>query len=209
MEKTDLKKTLKPLYSTGKRDTVPHLVEVPPARYLMADGSGDPNTSERFHVLTGALYAAAYGVKFALKEHGKDFAVMPLEGLWWSSDMDAFREGRKHDWLWTLLIMVPEFVDETAVRSALSSAVERKKLAADVADAVRLEALSEGTAVQALHIGPYDAEAPLIAKMHEHAHAQGYELAGKHHEIYLSDPRRVEPGKLKTILRHPVRAAGS
>lgn len=209
MEKIDLKKTLKPLYSTGKRDTIPHLVEVPPARYLMTDGSGDPNTSHWFQTVTGALYATAYGVKFALKEAGRDFAVMPLEGLWWSKDLEAFRQNRKHDWLWTLLIMVPDFVDEPAVRAALASAVEKGKVAAEVAEEVRLETLSEGTAVQALHIGPYDAEAPLIAQMHEFAEAEGYELSGKHHEIYLSDPRRVEPERMKTILRHPVRRGGT
>ncbi|WP_181779955.1 GyrI-like domain-containing protein [Pseudonocardia pini] len=189
---------------TAKRDS-PQVVDVPDLQYLMIDGHGDPNTSVRDAAIS-ALYPLAYALKFASrKELGRDYVVMPLEGLWWAEDMRAFTAERdKSRWDWTLMIMVPdwttaEMVD--AARLALRTPPER------VAD-VRLETLSEGRCVQALHIGSYDDEADLLRHIHEEViPGQGLTLRGKHHEIYLSDPRRVEPARLRTILRQPVSRA--
>ena len=203
MSKTDLKKELATLYSTGKKDLVPHLVEVPPLQYVMIDGTGDPN-SESFGEAMGALYAAAYGVKFASKADGRDFGVMGAEGLWWTDPPEAFSMTAKGDWFWTLLLILPEWITSGMVDDALAAAVEKGKVDQSTAAKVRLETLNEGLSVQVLHIGPYEAEPPTIASMHEYAYGQGYKLRGKHHEIYMNDPRRVAPEKMKTILRHPI-----
>jgi len=195
--KVDLKREL-PCY-TARRDT-PQVVDVPDLRYLMIDGHGDPNTPA-YAAALAALYPVAYKLKFASKaELGRDYVVMPLEGLWWAADMAAFTTARdKSRWDWTLMIMVPDWVPVemfAAVVEQLGS------------DAIRLESLSEGRCVQALHVGSYDDEAHLLRRMHqEFIPERGLVMVGKHHEIYLSDPRRVAPSKLRTILRQPVAPA--
>ncbi len=205
--KIDERKVLSEFYPSGKRATTPHLVDVSPGLFVMVDGQGDPNTSERYMEAIGMIYAVSYGAKFASKALGNDYAVMPMEGLWWSDDIDAFEEERRDEWLWTLMIRHPDVAGEELLRKAVEQAAAKGKLTEKQASEVRIERFDEGLAVQALHIGPYDSEGPLIAQMHEWAIGEGFKLRDKHHEIYLGDPRRTAPEKLKTILRQPVEKA--
>lgn len=182
------------------------IVDVPDLTYLMIDGSGDPNTSPVFATAVAALYPLAYALKFASKrELDRDYVVMPLEGLWWADDMDAFTTSRdKSQWKWTLLMMVPPWIDDDAVTRARDAVGRRSP--PERLDEVRLELLCERRCVQTLHVGSFDSEGPLLQRMHEEfLPAHGLRLTGRHHEIYLSDARRVAPGKRRTILRQPVR----
>lgn len=179
-------------------------LEVPVTRYLMADGHGDPNTSPAFTRAVQALYPVAYAVKFFSKrELGRDYVAPPLEGLWWASDMSAFTAARdKSRWDWTLLLMVPDWIEESAVESA----IEAKRAAGE--PAVRQEVLSEGRCIQTLHLGSFDDEAPVLARLHDEVIPQaGLRMVGTHHEIYLSDARRTAPERMRTILRQPVAPA--
>jgi hypothetical protein len=203
MPKIDFKKELKHLYGPSAKKF--EVVDVPPMNFLMLDGHGDPNTAQEYKDALEALYAVSYKLKFvSKKELGKDYVVPPLEGLWWAEDMEAFTAARdKSAWDWTMMIMQPQWITQEMVEAAVKQ-VEKKGLPA--LPKLCLETYHEGLAVQILHIGSYDDEAPTIAKMHhEFMPESGYEPAGKHHEIYLSDPRQVAPEKLKTVLRQPVR----
>lgn len=201
MEKMDLRKKFALLYKASAKK--PALVEVPALNFLMADGAGDPNPSPSFQKAIQGLYGLSYTLKFGFKmRKGIDWTVMGLEGLWWADDMSAFPAGRKDEWKWTLMIMqpdvvTPELIDEIAARM-------REAGKAGALDRMRLEAFEEGLSVQVLHVGPYAGEGATIARMHEFARANGYEPRGRHHEIYLGDPRRSAPEKLRTILRQPV-----
>lgn len=192
----------------AKRRT-PQVVTVPDLQYLMIDGHGDPNTPA-FGDATAALYPVAYKLKFASRKTlGRDYVVMPLEGLWWADDMEAFTDARdKTQWDWTLMTMVPDWITKDMVIDAVEqvAAKDRPARLDDLRlDDLRLETLSEGLCVQALHVGAYDDEAELLRRMHrEFIPSQGLRMTGKHHEIYLSDVRKVEAAKLKTILRQPV-----
>lgn len=204
MDKVDFKKTLKHLYNPPRKDFV--IVEVPRMNFLMIDGQGDPNTAESYQHALEALYGMSFTIKFASKkELGRDYTVPPLEGLWWAEDMDIFTTtSSKDEWLWTMMMMVPDWIDEMFVEKGRAKVAESKELA--TLDSVRFESYEEGLSVQILHIGPYDAEGPTIARLHdEFLPQQGFVENGKHHEIYLSDPRRVAPEKWKTVLRQPVR----
>jgi hypothetical protein len=203
MSKIDFKKELKHLYRPSPKEFV--VVDVPPMNFLMIDGHGDPNTAQEYQDAVEALYAVSYKLKFtSKKELGKDYVVPPLEGLWWAEGMEAFTAARdKSAWDWTMVIMQPEWITREMVEETVKQ-VEKKGLPG--LSKLRLETYHEGLAVQILHIGSYDDEGPTIAKMHqEFMPENGYEPAGKHHEIYLSDPRKVAPEKLKTVLRQPVR----
>ena len=203
MSTTDFKKELKHLYRPSAKEFV--VVDVPPMKFLMIDGHGDPNTAQEYQDAVEALYAVSYKLKFvSKKELGKDYVVPPLEGLWWAEDMETFTTARdKSAWDWTMMIMQPEWITQEMVEEAVKQ-VEKKGLPA--LSKLRLETYREGLAVQILHIGSYDDEGPTMAKLHnEFIPANGYQEAGKHHEIYLSDPRKVAPEKLKTVLRQPVR----
>jgi hypothetical protein len=198
----DYKKELKHLYRPSAKAFV--VIDVPPMNFLMIDGHGDPNTAREYQEAVEALYAVAYALKFmSKKEKEMDYVVPPLEGLWWAEHMEAFTTADKSAWDWTMMIMQPEWVTQDMFEKALKQVEKKKDLPA--LSKLRLEAYHEGLSVQILHIGPYDAEAPTIAGMHAFAAENGYQLAGKHHEIYLGDPRRVAPEKLKTVLRQPVR----
>lgn len=179
------------------------VVEIQPTRYFAVDGHGDPNTSPEFARAIGALYPAAYALKFLSKrELGRDYVVPPLEGLWWSEDQAAFLEGRKADWSWTLLLMIPDWLSSEAVDRARDAGTEK---AGPDAPELRVFELAEGRCVQTLHIGSFDGEGPVLARMHdEFIPSQGLVMAGTHHEIYLSDFRRVAPERQRTILRQPV-----
>lgn len=204
--KVDLKKSLDAYRAKVGEFRV---LDVPDAQYLMIDGHGDPNTSPVFTEAVEALYPVAYALKFASKRSlGRDHVVMPLEGQWWAGDMDSFTVARdKSRWDWTLMIMQPERID----REMFTAAVEQAGTKGPPArlDALRLESLSEGRCVQTLHVGAFDDEADVLARMHdEFIPGSGLRMVGKHHEIYLSDTRRVAPEKRRTILRQPVAAAG-
>jgi hypothetical protein len=152
-----------------------------------------------------ALYGVAYKLKFFSKKLGKDYVVPPLEGLWWAEDMDTFTVSLDKDqWDWTMMIMTPEWISQEMVDEAREAAVNNKDLPAE--DKLRWEIYQEGLSAQILHLGPYDQEGPVLKKLHEEWMPEnGYTFNGLHHEIYLSDPRRVDPDKLKTILRQPIR----
>ena len=200
--KIDLKKELKHLYAPSAEE--PAIVDVPEMDYLMVDGHGDPNTSPEFQDAIEALYGVSYTMKFAAKKAGAedDHVVMPLEGLWWADDMATFSPENKDAWKWTLMIAQPEHVTKAGVDDAIAAVRRKKELAA--LDGLRLESLHEGTSAQIMHVGPYSEEGPAIGKLHAFIRENGSEPSGKHHEIYLSDPRRTAPEKLKTVLRQPM-----
>lgn len=201
--KIDLKSDRKDLYRPGSREFTE--VDVPPIRYLAIDGSGDPNSSEDYALAVAALYATAYTIKFGFRTRtGDDFVVSPLEGLWSSSDPSSFVERRKSEWDWTMLIALPDQVADLDIEAGLAAAA-RKKPALPI-DRVRAEVLTEGRSLQIMHIGSYDAEGPILARLHDEVMpALRVTWNGPHHEIYLGDPRRVAPEKLRTVLRQPVR----
>lgn len=204
--KVDLKKELVAYRAPRGRFDV---LDVPAQQYLMIDGHGDPNTSSEYRDAVSALYGVAYALKFHSKrELDRDYVVMPLEGLWWSEDLSAFTSARdKSQWDWTMMILVPDWTlpeHLDAARRAVAA-----KGAAPALGLLRLETLTEGRCVQTLHIGPYDAEGPVLERMHaEFIPGAGLRPRGKHHEIYLADPRRSAPERLRTILRQPVETTG-
>jgi hypothetical protein len=200
--KMDWKKDLKHLYMPKSKEFV--FVDVPPMKFLMVDCHGDPNTSPEFQDVMSALYTMAYSLKFALKAEGSDFAVAPPEGLWWMQGAE-FDPQAKSEWDWTLMIMVPDVVT-TELFERMRAEAQRKKGLPMLAK-VRLETYNEGLSVQILYFGPYSDEGPTITAMHQFIAEQGYVLNGKHHEIYLGDPRRSAPEKLKTVIRQPVKKA--
>ncbi|MEV4669906.1 GyrI-like domain-containing protein [Microbacterium sp. LWO12-1.2] len=199
----DLKKTLDAYQA--KRGVF-RIVEIPAMRYLMIDGAGDPNSAPAYSHAVTALFSLAYTLKVASKKRlGIDTVVMPLEGQWHAPDMESFTTHRdKSAWFWTLMIMVPDHVTDEMFTEAVD-AVAKKKDASPSLSSVRFETLAEGLCVQTLHVGSYDDEAPVLADLHDRfIPEQGLAMRGLHHEIYLSDARRVEPAKLRTILRQPV-----
>jgi hypothetical protein len=201
--KIDFKKELKHLYRPSRKEF--GVVDVPEMAFLMMDGHGDPNVEPAYEEIVETLYGVAYTIKFASKAMGKDYVVPPLEGLWWAEDMDTFRVDDKAAWQWTMMVMQPDWVTEGMVDEARDEVAEKKELSR-LPD-LRFETYHEGLSVQIMHIGPYDAEGPTIERMHAFIADNGYEPDGKHHEIYLSDPRRTKPENLKTVLRQPVRDA--
>lgn len=201
-QKIDFKKSLRGYQApTGKYQ----IVDIPDRRYLMIDGQGDPNTSEEYPASLAALYPVAYVLKFASKrELDRDYVVPPLEGLWWAEDMSVFTSSRDTSrWQWTLMLLVPDWIDDESISAAIAAV--RAKSSPQRLDALRLETLVEGRCVQTLHLGPFEEEARTLEPMHrDFIPSHGLEPTGKHHEIYLSDPRRTAARKLRTILRQPV-----
>lgn len=190
------------------------ILEVPPMQYLMVDGAGDPNSAQAYQDAVSALFPVAYTLKFASREQlGIDTVVMPLEGQWHATDMESFTSRRdKSAWEWALMIMVPEHVTREMFDRAVDTVEEklaRKKQASPALRSVRLENLHEGLCVQTLHVGSYDDEAPVLDELHHRFIPEnGLAMTGLHHEVYLSDVRRVDPSKLRTILRQPVERTG-
>ncbi len=206
MAKIDLKKQWADLYNPSAKQVV--TVDVPALNFLMVDGAGNPNTAPAYADALQALYGVSYTLKFMLKKRGvgEEYTVMPLEGLWWTDDMGQFRADAKDEWRWTSMILQPAFISAEHVAEAAEELRRKKGAEAPAAlGLLRLEIYHEGLAAQIMHIGPYAAEAPTIQRIHAYIHEQGYALAGKHHEIYLGDPRRTAPEKLKTIIRQPMR----
>ena len=192
--KLDLYVEHKAEYVTPKN---PVLIDISAAQYLAIDGSGEPGGPE-FQKKLGALYNVAFTIKMATKLAGRDYAVSKLEGLWWRGDGKP-----PSPWNWTLLIRTPDFIGAKELKAAVQKLLDKGK-DAEVSD-VELKKLKEGRCVQVLHTGPYDREAVTIEAMQKFAEGQGLAFHGLHHEIYLSDPRRVPAAKLRTILRYPVR----
>lgn len=183
----------------------PVLVQVPPFEFVMIDGSGDPRTSPDYQAAVAALYAVSYPVVITLKRAGRlDLKVRPLEGLWWADDLSVFQPASEDraSWHWTMMIRQPDDVPGDVYDAAVTKMA--KKLGRAVAARVRIERFGEGLCAQLMHRGPYAGEGPNIARLHDFAAAQGLRLRGHHHEIYLSDPRKSAPQKMRTVLRHPV-----
>jgi hypothetical protein len=217
MEKVDFKKAMRELYTAPKGKF--KRIEVPEMQYLMIDGRGDPGSSQAYQDAIEALYALAYRIKFMSKnELESDYVVPPLEGLWGSEMMVSelweaedeeewlriFHASDRDAWSWTMMIMLPDWIGEDLFESALQDTRDSKDLPA--LDKLRVEPLEEGLCVQTLHLGPYIEEGPILARMHvRYLPSEGLIENGKHHEVYLSDPRRVAPEKIKTLLRQPVR----
>lgn len=205
MLKIDTKKDYKHLYQASSR--TPTQVDVPPLRYLMIDGHGDPNTAPAYAQAVEALYSVSYTAKFLLKKGPRaiDYAVMPLEGLWWSDDLSAFERDDRSRWQWTMMIMQPDIADDATLMQAIADV--RRKKALPAIDALRQETFTEGSCAQLLHVGPFSEEGPTIQRLHDFIATQGT-LRGKHHEIYLSDIRRAAPERWKAIIRQPLQPHG-
>lgn len=201
MQKLDLKKELKHLYAPSAKEV--SVVDVPEMTFLMVDGEGDPNTSEAYKQAVEALYAVSYTLKFMVKkgEAGVDYAMMPLEGLWWADDMSRFSVHDKGNWKWTAMILQPAYVTRDLFEEARQRTAKKKNPPA--LPKLRFEGFREGTAAQIMHNGPYSEEGPNIERLHRFIVDQDHELRGKHHEIYLKDPGRTAPERLKTVIRQP------
>ena len=203
---TDFRKTL-PSYRARRGEV--GLVEVPPLQYLIVDGHGDPNSSPEYAEALQVLYPLAYALKFLSKgDLGRDYVVPPLEGLWWAADMSSFTTARdKAAWDWTMMLMTPDWLTAEHLETARGTVARKRSLPLD---GVRLEELDEGLCVQTLHVGSFEDEGPVLADLHGRViPEQDLVMTGKHHEIYLSDPRRTAPDALRTILRQPVTRAGA
>jgi hypothetical protein len=201
MEKVDLKKQLDAYKAKAGK---PQIIDVPAMSYIIIDGKGNPNTSADFASAIEALFTVAYTLKFTIKkgQPGIDYSVMPLEATWWADDMTDFLTGNKDNWLWSAMIMQPDFVTASLYEEAVKTAKGKKNLPALAK--MRFETIIEGKCAQVLYVGPYDMETETIRNLHLFAHNEGYQLHGKHREIYLNDSRKTAPEKLKTIIRQPV-----
>jgi hypothetical protein len=203
-KKIDFKKTLKELYKPSAREI--SIVEVPEMQFIMIDGIGSPGEAQEYTDAISVLYPVAYKNKFDSKKMGKDFVVPPLEGLWWADDMDDFRKANRNRWKWTMMIMQPDWITNEMIKQSIKSTKEKKPDISNVIDDLRFEKYHEGKSAQIMYIGPYSDEGPTIEKIHKFIKSKGGNFDGnkhKHHEIYLSDPRRTKPENLKTIIRQP------
>ena len=200
--KLDLRKALKSLYNPPAGEV--ELIRVPTMKYIMVDGVGDPG-GEAFQQAMGVIYTVAYTLKFSSKATlRKDYNVMAPEGLWWMKG-GGFDATKRDEWMWTLMSVQPEFITSKLFSEAMKGV--RQKKDPPGLEKARLESFAEGLCVQILHVGPYSSEPESIAKLEAFAKENGYRMVGKHHEIYLGDPRRAAPSKLRTIIRHPVAKA--
>jgi len=199
----DFKKTQKEFYQPK---TTPSVVDVPEMTFIAVDGSGNPNTSKDYAAALELLYGLSYTIKMGNKPV-LEYVVPPLEGLWWLNDGSEFWQKNKDKYCWTSMIRQPEFVT-AEVFEAAKTALAKKKPELDLSKA-RLIRFAEGLCAQAMHIGPYDDEPRTNATINQFIADNGYLSdigdTRRHHEIYLGDPRKTAPDKLKTILRHPVR----
>ena len=203
MKKRDLKNEFPKLYKASAKKM--ELVTVPRLNFLMCDGHGDPNNSQLFTEIVEALFSLSYTIKFMVRNSDLevDYGVLPLEGIWWTDDMNNFSQDNKEIWKWTLMVMQPEIVTNEIIEKAKEQLKKKKDLPA--LNKVRFESCNEGLCAQVLYVGPYSQEGPTIMKLHAFIKDQGFQLAGRHREIYLSDMRRTAPEKLKTIIRQPVK----
>lgn len=204
--KTDLLSDLKDIYTASAKS--PKIITIPKLKYLTIDGHGHPDKTPAFQEGISAIYQLAYTLKFMLKKSAPahDFRIMPLESLWWPPDGTAFLSA-PDDWNWTLMMAVPSFISATYLRKAIEQLRSRKQEPSNAIDRVHVQEMKEGKAVQMLHIGPYSREEGTVNTLGDFAISAGYTLAGRHHEVYLSHPKRVEPEKLKTIIRYSIAKA--
>ncbi len=204
MDTFDIKKTYPSLYAPRAGEDF-HIVEVPELTFLQIDGHGDPNTTPAYTNAVQALYTLSYSIRaVAKKQLGRAHVVGPLEGLWSAEDSRAFATGAKSEWDWTMLISQPAWITTEMFEAAMATATKKRNAPTALAS-VWLAPYTEGASVQILHVGSYDDEAPVLARLHDEFFPEhGLTFSGRHHEIYLSDPRRTEPSKLRTILRQPV-----
>lgn len=181
------------------------LVTVPALRYICIDGRGDPETNPDYAAAIQALYSVAYTAKYAVKAAGgPPVRLSPLEGLWWSDEPDAFTSGRRSDWHWTMMLRIPAEVTDAIVERAVHEVSTTRGM--PTARRLRIMEFEEGPAAQVLHVGPYETEGPTIARLHDFITSQGLSFTDpdrRHHEIYLSDPRRCPRERLRTIIRQP------
>jgi len=202
--KVDFKKTKKDLYQPSAKEVV--VVEVPEMQFIMIDGQGSPGDSQEYQDAMATLYPVAFKIKFFSKKMGKDYVVAPSEGLWYADDMIDFRAGNRDKWKWTMMILTPDWISKKIFNEAIDFTEEKKpKLTKQLAK-LRFEKYFEGKAAQIMHIGPFSEEAATIDKIHEFIDKIGGKFNGhfqKHHEIYLSDPRKAKPERMKTVIRQP------
>ncbi len=202
--KIDFKKTMKEFYQPKPKEVV--LVDVPEIQFLMIDGMGSPGDSKEYQDALAVLYPIAFKTKFLSKAKGKDYVVPPLEGLWWADNMNDFTEGNRDRWKWTMMIMQPGWVTQDMINEAISITKKKKPELSELLPKLRLEKYKEGKAAQIMHIGPYSEEGPTVQKVHDFIQKKGGKFDGKnqkHHEIYLSDPRKANPVTMKTVIRQP------
>lgn len=196
--KLDLKKQQKYIFNVKEHEY--KKVTCPKSYYIALDGKGDPNNNEEYQNIVGTLYEMAYSIKMDCKKKDLDFVVMPLTGLWWSENIKDFTEELKENWMWTMMIQVPDFITKETVEEMK----DKLKGESNYIDKIRFIETKETEAFGTLYIGAYKDEGDTIKRLHETIREAGYRISGKHEEIYLSDPRRVEESKLKTIIKQSV-----
>jgi len=202
--KIDFKKTQKELYQPSSKEVV--MIKVPEMQFLMIDGMGSPGDSQEYKNALAALYPVAFKTKFLSKAKGKDYVVPPLEGLWWADDMKDFRSGNRDKWKWTMMIRQPDWITEKLIEEAIEITKNNKSGLSELLDKLRFERYNEDLSAQIMHLGPFSEEGPTIDKVHNFIEKQNGKFDGfnqKHHEIYLSDPRRSKPESMKTVIRQP------
>ena len=202
--KIDFKKSMKEIYQPSPKEVV--LIDVPEMQFLMIDGMGSPGDSKEYQDALAVLYPIAFKTKFLSKAIGKDYVVPPLEGLWWADNMEDFIDGNRDKWKWTMMIMQPDWITQDMINEAISITKKKKPELSELLPKLRLEKYKEGKAAQIMHVGPYSEEGPTVQKVHDFVQKEGGKLDGlktKHHEIYLSDPRKANPATMKTVIRQP------
>ena len=202
--KVDFKKSMKEYYQPSSKEVV--FVDVPEMQFLMIDGMGSPGDSKEYQDALAVLYPIAFKTKFLSKGKSKDYVVPPLEGLWWAEDMDDFTEGNRDKWKWTMMIMQPDWISQDMIDEAIAITKEKKPELSPLLPKLRLEKYKEGKVAQIIHVGPYSEEGPTVQKVHDFIKNEGGIFDGhtqKHHEIYLSDPRKANPATMKTVIRQP------
>jgi len=202
--KVDFKKTQKKLYQPSSKEVV--MIIVPEMQFLMIDGMGSPGDSQEYQDALATLYPVAFKTKFLSKGKGKDYVVPPLEGLWWADDMNDFRSGHREKWKWTMGIMQPPWITKELIKEAIEITRKNKPELSELLTKLRFENYNEGKSAQIMHLGPFSEEGPTIDKVHNFIEQQSGKFDGltqKHHEIYLSDPRRAKPENMKTVIRQP------
>ena len=202
--KLDLKKQFPELYNPSKE---PHITEIPEMMFFMVDGTGYPGNNPLYQEAMQLLYGASFTLKMSvMKPTGKDYVVPPLEGLWWADNMDEFTQGNREKWKWTMMIMQPDWITQDMINEAIKITEEKKPEISKLLSNLRLERYLEGQAAQIMHIGPYSEEGSTVQKVHDFIIKEGGKFDGhsnKHHEIYLSDPRKANPATMKTVIRQP------
>ncbi len=202
--KIDFKKKFKELYQPSAKEVV--IVNVPEMQFLMIDGMGSPGDSQEYQDALATLYPVAFKTKFLSKAKGKDYVVPPSEGLWWADDMNDYTGGNRDKWKWTMMIMQPDWITQKMIDEVITITNDKKPELSELLPKLRLEKYTEGKAAQIMHIGPYSEEGSTVQKIHEFIQKEDGIFDGqnnKHHEIYLSDPRKGNPATMKTVIRQP------